>query len=236
MAAAVSKCWCCGDRIHCGRLGERQVRPYVGSGRVARPLWIRAARATRKSRSGRRPDRSRSSRRAIPCPTLLDWRAPQRIAALLTGLTERDLVLVLISGGGSALLPLPVEGICLPDYRRLTNVAASASGADITRDQRGAQALFAAAGRATGPAGRAGAGRHADPLGCGRHAARRHCLRADRAGPQHIRRRLGSVGAVRHRRRSPRPACASICAGGRRARLPIRRSRATRCSSGSTTW
>jgi glycerate 2-kinase len=54
-----------------------------------------------------------------------------RIAELISGLSERDLVLVLISGGGSALLPLPVEGISLEDYQQLTDLLLR-SGADIT--------------------------------------------------------------------------------------------------------
>jgi hydroxypyruvate reductase len=55
----------------------------------------------------------------------------ERIAGLLGGLTPRDLVLVLISGGGSALLPLPVAGISLADIQALTQ-ALLRCGADIT--------------------------------------------------------------------------------------------------------
>ena len=64
-------------------------------------------------------------------PDLAGLQGAERIAGLLAGLTERDLVIVLISGGGSALLPLPVQGISLEDYQRLTTVLL-ASGADIT--------------------------------------------------------------------------------------------------------
>ena len=55
----------------------------------------------------------------------------ERIAALLQGLTERDLVIVLISGGGSALLPLPADAITLADYQALTGLLLRC-GADIT--------------------------------------------------------------------------------------------------------
>ena len=65
-----------------------------------------------------------------PIPDAAGLAGAERIAALLTGLTERDLVLVLISGGGSALLPLPAEGISLEDYQQLTHVLLR-SGADI---------------------------------------------------------------------------------------------------------
>jgi hydroxypyruvate reductase len=46
------------------------------------------------------------------------------------GLTADDLVLCLISGGGSSLLPLPLEGISLED-KQLVNQALLASGASI---------------------------------------------------------------------------------------------------------
>jgi hydroxypyruvate reductase len=66
-----------------------------------------------------------------PVPDAAGLAGAEQIARLLTGLTPRDLVLVLISGGGSALLPLPVEGITLADYQELTNLLLR-SGADIT--------------------------------------------------------------------------------------------------------
>lgn len=66
-----------------------------------------------------------------PVPDAAGIVGAERVAELLTGLTPRDLVLVLISGGGSALLPLPVEGITLADYQQLTNLLLR-SGADIT--------------------------------------------------------------------------------------------------------
>jgi hydroxypyruvate reductase len=53
------------------------------------------------------------------------------IADLLGTLGERDLVIVVLSGGGSALLPLPVNGLTLEDHRALTNLLLW-SGADIT--------------------------------------------------------------------------------------------------------
>ena len=43
-----------------------------------------------------------------PVPDAAGLAGAERIAALLAGLTERDLAIVLISGGGSALLPLPL--------------------------------------------------------------------------------------------------------------------------------
>jgi hydroxypyruvate reductase len=52
------------------------------------------------------------------------------IASSLAGCTERDLVLVLISGGGSALLPSPAPGLDLSDEIEATRLLLSA-GADI---------------------------------------------------------------------------------------------------------
>lgn len=66
-----------------------------------------------------------------PVPDAAGLAGAERIAALLADLTERDLAIVLISGGGSALLPLPVEGITLSDYQQLTQLLLR-SGADIT--------------------------------------------------------------------------------------------------------
>ncbi|MCX6031802.1 MAG: glycerate kinase [Chloroflexi bacterium] len=66
-----------------------------------------------------------------PVPDAAGQAGAARIADLLADLTPRDLVIVLISGGGSALLPLPVAGISLADYQALTGVLLRC-GADIT--------------------------------------------------------------------------------------------------------
>ncbi|SEL17457.1 hydroxypyruvate reductase [Pseudoxanthomonas sp. GM95] len=52
---------------------------------------------------------------AHPVPDQNGLRAAQRIMACVQGLTADDLVICLISGGGSALLPLPAPGISLQD-------------------------------------------------------------------------------------------------------------------------
>lgn len=54
-----------------------------------------------------------------PLPTQAGVAGGERIAALLSGAGENDLVLVVISGGGSALLTLPV--VSLDDLRTLTD-------------------------------------------------------------------------------------------------------------------
>ncbi len=67
---------------------------------------------------------------AHPVPDAAGLAAAQRILALAHGLTQDDLVLCLISGGGSALLTLPAEGLTLEDKQRISR-ALLASGANI---------------------------------------------------------------------------------------------------------
>ena len=65
-----------------------------------------------------------------PVPDAAGLDAAQRILALVQGLTKNDLVLCLISGGGSALLTLPADGLSLEDKQRI-NKALLNSGANI---------------------------------------------------------------------------------------------------------
>ena len=67
---------------------------------------------------------------AHPVPDEAGRRAAQRIAQLAQGLTADDLVLCLISGGGSALLSLPAPGISLEEKQAI-NKALLKSGAAI---------------------------------------------------------------------------------------------------------
>jgi hydroxypyruvate reductase len=54
-----------------------------------------------------------------PVPDAAGLQAAQRILALAQGLTKDDLVLCLMSGGASALLTLPADGITLEDKQRI---------------------------------------------------------------------------------------------------------------------
>ena len=54
-----------------------------------------------------------------PVPDAAGMQAAERILALTQGLTQDDLVLCLISGGGSSLLVLPAEGLTLADKQRI---------------------------------------------------------------------------------------------------------------------
>lgn len=55
-----------------------------------------------------------------PTPDEAGQNGAARIVRTLSGLTPRDLVLVVISGGGSALMPLPAEGVSLADKQAIT--------------------------------------------------------------------------------------------------------------------
>ncbi len=66
-----------------------------------------------------------------PLPDDAGVAAAEEILALLSGLGPDDLVICLISGGGSALLPLPRPGVTLADMVRTTDLLLR-SGADIT--------------------------------------------------------------------------------------------------------
>ena len=68
---------------------------------------------------------------AHPVPDAAGQSAAKRMLHLVSDLHEDDLVLCLISGGGSALLPLPAAGLSLEDKMAL-NRALLASGATIS--------------------------------------------------------------------------------------------------------
>ena len=68
---------------------------------------------------------------AHPVPDAAGRDAARRIFKLVQGLTKDDLVRCLISGGGSALLALPAEGVSLED-KQAVNKALLKSGATIS--------------------------------------------------------------------------------------------------------
>ena len=65
-----------------------------------------------------------------PVPDAAGLAAAQRILAMVQGLSANDLVLCLISGGGSSLLALPAEGLSLEEKQGI-NKELLASGASI---------------------------------------------------------------------------------------------------------
>jgi glycerate 2-kinase len=68
---------------------------------------------------------------AHPVPDAAGLAASARMRALLSGLTADDLVIALISGGGSSLLVAPGEGLTLAD-KQAVNTALLKSGASIS--------------------------------------------------------------------------------------------------------
>jgi len=75
-----------------------------------------------------------------PIPDEASVKGARKMAALLESATERDLIICLISGGGSALMVLPPEGITLADKRRLTD-ALLRCGANINEMNTGPMLL-----------------------------------------------------------------------------------------------
>ncbi len=64
-----------------------------------------------------------------PVPDKAGYQGARQIVKLLEKTGDRDLVIFLISGGGSALLPYPVEGITLEDKQEVTRVLLDAGAA-----------------------------------------------------------------------------------------------------------
>jgi glycerate 2-kinase len=79
---------------------------------------------------------------AHPVPDDAGLRAGQRLLAAVAGLTADDLVIALVSGGGSALLPAPPAGLTLADEIEV-NEALLASGAPISTIKGGRLAAAA---------------------------------------------------------------------------------------------
>lgn len=90
---------------------------------------------TRYGHTPPRPDgvlaRVEIAEAAHPVPDAAGLAATQRMLGLAQGLRAHDLVLCLISGGGSALLTLPCDGLTLEDKQRISR-ALLCSGASIS--------------------------------------------------------------------------------------------------------
>lgn len=65
-----------------------------------------------------------------PLPDRAGLRAAERLRALASSLTVKDLLIILLSGGASSLMPAPASGISLADKQRVTRQLLH-SGADI---------------------------------------------------------------------------------------------------------
>ncbi len=65
-----------------------------------------------------------------PIPDEAGWHGAKKIMTLARRATEKDLVVFLLSGGGSALLPAPAEGLTLEEKKKVTRLLLE-SGATI---------------------------------------------------------------------------------------------------------
>ena len=131
-----------------------------------------------------------------PLPDARGVAAAQRIGALARAAGPHDLVLALISGGGSALLADPAPR-SHPGRDQARYRAATARRGDHRRNQHRAQAPGRGSRAAAGRGRRPRHGGRADPQRCRRQPARRDRLRPHRARPHHLRRRLGRAGPLR---------------------------------------
>jgi glycerate 2-kinase len=136
-----------GDLVHVGdrsyNLGEYEYVYVVGGGKAAVPMAAAVVDVlgdrltsgivvTKVGHAGSGPPLPglRVLEAGHPVPDRNSVRGAQAIADLARRATGRDLIVCLISGGGSALLTLPVEGLDLDDLQELTD-ALLRSGATI---------------------------------------------------------------------------------------------------------
>ena len=130
---------------------------------------------------------------AHPVPDAAGRDAARRIYDLVQGLTKDDLVLCLISGGGSALLALPAEGVSLED-KQAVNKALLKSGATISEMNTVRKHLSAIKGGQARRGGLPRQGDRADDLRRSRRRSFDHRLWAYRP------RSLHQQGRARHHR------------------------------------
>jgi hydroxypyruvate reductase len=111
----------------------------VGAGKAASKMaqaveahWAGALSGVVVTRHGQRLplEQIRIIESAHPVPDLNAVRGAEQVLAAVSGVTADDLVLCLISGGGSALMTLPAEGLSLDDKQAVTR-ALLRSGATI---------------------------------------------------------------------------------------------------------
>jgi len=151
-----------------------------------------------------------------PVPDARSLGAANRIRALVDGLGPEDLVLALISGGGSALLTLPAPGLALQD-KQAVNAALLRSGASIGEMNIVRKHLSAIKG------GRLAAAAHPAQVvtlvisGCAGRRSSADRVRANGRRPLDIRRRHGRFEGIRHYRTKIRDR-ASQPRGGRDAK------------------
>ena len=133
-----------------------------------------------------------------PVPDANSERGARRLLERVRGLGADDLVLALISGGGSALCAAPAPGLTLADKQAI-NRALLASGANITEMNCVRKHLSAIKGGTAGRRRPAGPRRDAGDQRCAGRRSGGDRLGADGAGSDHVRRCARDRRALRHR-------------------------------------
>ena len=149
-----------------------------------------------------------------PVPTPGSLAAGRRALQIAGATTRDDVLVVLLSGGASALLEYPAGGVTLADLQVTTSRLLRA-GADISALNAVRKHLSAVkGGRLASAAARShrGAGR----VGRGRRQSRRHRVGAHGGGPHDLRRRAGRARALRRDRQLSPHDCRSASGGTRR--------------------
>ena len=134
---------------------------------------------------------------AHPVPDAAGLAVAKRVLELVSNLTEDDRVIFLLSGGGSALLALPAEGITLADKQSI-NKALLKSGATIGEMNCVRKHLSAIKGGRLGKACWP-ATVYTYDFRCTGRPRHGHRFRPDRGRPEHFRRSAGNHQALRHR-------------------------------------
>ena len=121
------------------RIGRGRRVALVAAGKAAVPMALAAGRALGDlltegvavtNAPGETVDRVRVLTASHPVPDERGLEAAREVEALARGLGQNDLLLVLLSGGASALLPAPAEGLSLED-KQLTTRLLLRAGASI---------------------------------------------------------------------------------------------------------
>ena len=197
-----------------GRAGDGTcgIRARDWSGRARRRVDAAAPRPLRVNR--RRPSGARQP--PASGPGVRRWRSPNRSA-------PGETLLVLLSGGASALMAVPADGITLDDKRRRHGSVCCGPAPTFTRSTPSASTCrpSRAAGSPRAPAARAA--RSSSPTSSATTPA---SSRRDRRSPtQHVSRRARRARAIRRRTRRIRAAVVEHLSRGDRRNAEARRPR-----------
>lgn len=118
------------DRIFFLGVGKASVAMAAAVAEILGPELQRGLVITKHGHGGKLPKTLRLTESAHPVPDLAGAQAASDVIALLRELNARDLLIVALSGGASALLPAPVPPITLEQKGQTTDLLLRA-GADI---------------------------------------------------------------------------------------------------------